>query len=202
MFAYTIFGFCGLVFSRHFSFRSIILVFMTAIISTHLFSQHLKQLLFIHLTWDFGAVRIIPCFILGMLICKIAPYISTPVSVAAGVFGLFFLVLFAGRPDAGYELFLSFALIILSGARLSGSRFMPLNGRMFVYLGEISYSTYLVHAIVIAVVFDYLPKLLNIELLNGATFQVGLTLALVLVASVACYHLVERPARDYLNRRL
>jgi peptidoglycan/LPS O-acetylase OafA/YrhL len=71
-----------------------------------------------------------------------------------------------------------------------------LGGKVLTYLGEISYSTYLAH-FGLFVVF----KLLFVD----ASLQLGWGqllgfLALVLAASVALYHGLEKPAQRWLNR--
>jgi hypothetical protein len=65
-----------------------------------------------------------------------------------------------------------------------------------VWLGEISYSTYLAHFLLwtlfkLALVRDAM----NVPLVFGALF-----LLLTLVASVVLHRLVEVPARDWLGR--
>ena len=67
---------------------------------------------------------------------------------------------------------------------------------LLLYLGEISYSTYLAH---------FLLFILFKQLFLDAGLQMGWPglagfLALVLAASIALYHLVEKPAQRWLNR--
>jgi peptidoglycan/LPS O-acetylase OafA/YrhL len=72
-----------------------------------------------------------------------------------------------------------------------------LAARPIVYLGEISYSTYLVHFllyIVFKILFVADPAHVPPPL-------IGLFLLLTLAASAALYHGVERPAQRFLNRR-
>jgi peptidoglycan/LPS O-acetylase OafA/YrhL len=73
----------------------------------------------------------------------------------------------------------------------------PLSSRGAVFLGEISYSTYLAHFL--------LWKLFKLAFVSDAENVplplVALFLVLALAASVVLYHLVEVPARDLIGRR-
>lgn len=90
----------------------------------------------------------------------------------------------------------AFASLLLALALTSGMRGNPLDWSGLHYLGEISYSTYLSHFLLffifkLAMVSDpdAIPPVL-----------VALFLALVLMTSIALYHLVERPAQQAVNR--
>ena len=117
-------------------------------------------------------------------------------SLLLGGAGLVTLVLTAARPDAGYEILLPFALLVLSSARLSELSLLPTNWPPLVYLGEISYSLYMVHLLVIIALVEYLPKL------GIPAAPWGVTGAVVIVCSMISYHVIERPARQWINARL
>lgn len=90
----------------------------------------------------------------------------------------------------------AFAAGLLALALGKGAIVRALGSRVPVYLGEISYSTYLAHYLLF-IVF----KLLFVD----ATLQIGwLGLAgfmgIVLAASAGFYHLVEKPAQRLFNR--
>lgn len=70
-------------------------------------------------------------------------------------------------------------------------------GKVLTYLGEISYSTYLAH-FGLFLVFKLLFVDASLQLGWG---QLAGFLALVLAASVALYHGIEKPAQRWLNRR-
>lgn len=87
----------------------------------------------------------------------------------------------------------TFSCLLLTLARTAGWPGHPLEGRAIHYLGEISYATYLSHFL--------LWKAFRLPL-AAATLPPWLIagyLALVLAASVALYHLVERPAQRRIN---
>lgn len=190
MFAYVVFGLIAL---RPIPTWGLLAALVLSAAIAHFVALWLERDAFIHLSWDFGIFRILPLFILGMLLRRLAPKITLRTAWALLVFGTSLLV-WLTQQDAGYEIILPFCCLILAGARLSDQAWLPTNSRVAVYLGEISYATYMVHIFAIALWFDYLPKLglpiLPLPLLGLA----------VLVASSLSYHLIERPARRWLTR--
>jgi peptidoglycan/LPS O-acetylase OafA/YrhL len=87
----------------------------------------------------------------------------------------------------------TFAGLLLALALTSGQIGHPLEGRAIHYLGDISYATYLSHFL--------LWKAFRLPL-AGATLSplvIACYLGLVLVASIALYHGVERPAQRRIN---
>lgn len=88
--------------------------------------------------------------------------------------------------------FAGLLLLLALTSDLSGN---PLASRPIHYLGEISYATYLGH-FMLWVVF----KLIFVsDPAHVAPGLIALYLLLVFVASIALYHLVERPAQRWLN---
>jgi peptidoglycan/LPS O-acetylase OafA/YrhL len=90
-----------------------------------------------------------------------------------------------------------FASVLMVLALTAGRRGNLFEGRLVHYLGEISYATYLSHFILwkafkLAFVTD--ARAVSLPL-------IALYLALVLLASVPLYHLVERPAQRWVNAR-
>ncbi|MGA1798761.1 acyltransferase [Sphingomonas sp. 4RDLI-65] len=89
-----------------------------------------------------------------------------------------------------------FAAILLLLALTTGRPHNPLETRPIHYLGEISYATYLGHFI--------LWKAFKLAFVSDANAvsaaKIALYLGLVLLASIALYHLIERPAQRWLNR--
>ncbi|OWV45985.1 hypothetical protein CDZ97_11955 [Mameliella alba] len=193
MFAYLLFGLLAV---RRYPTWALLIALALSAVGVHLFALSLGETAFLHLTWDFGALRILPLFILGMVLRRIAPQVSMRLGLVAGAVGLLTLPLLAGQRDPGYELLLPFCLLIVAGARLSEAPWLPTNSRVMVYLGEISYSTYMIHVLVIKACYDYAPKL------GLATPGWPLVGVIVIAGSALSYHLIERPARWFLNRFL
>lgn len=100
----------------------------------------------------------------------------------------------AGAPETLVLPFTFVSLILLLA--LTADKPSPLKGRVLHWLGEISYATYMVHAllfILFKIVFVSDPKDVSLPLL-------GLFLLLVLVASALFYHGFELPAQRWMNR--
>jgi peptidoglycan/LPS O-acetylase OafA/YrhL len=156
-----------------------------------------------HATIAWGALRIVPCFALGCAVNLLWRAHAVRRRGFAGL-GAFFSgvgILFAAQlsaPDA--MLVALFGALIFSLASLTSSGETSGGGRLFVYLGEISYSIYMI----------CIPwKLLFV---NGVSTLFGYDKAhlplgvwLVFLGSVVplaaiSYHLIERPARGLMRR--
>jgi peptidoglycan/LPS O-acetylase OafA/YrhL len=146
-----------------------------------------------------GALRIVPCFALGCALYLV--YRKTPLTApwlcAAVSFGLMVLSAALGLWD-GVTVLLAGGLI-LSLASLPNERAGLLASKPAVYLGEISYSVYMV-----CVPWKLLAVGLASKLTDAPDKQLQLfvwlgILALLPVVAAASYHLVEHPARKALR---
>lgn len=148
----------------------------------------------------FGLLRAVTEFTMGTIICALWQrwrFGSRPAAILAGalVAAALLLGFAAGAPETlVVPLFLAALLLALAlTADRSGN---PLAARPIHYLGEISYSTYLVHFL-LYIVF----KILFVDdPANVSPVLTGFFLLLTFLASVALYHGVERPAQRALNR--
>ncbi|HEY0131043.1 MAG TPA: acyltransferase [Allosphingosinicella sp.] len=148
----------------------------------------------------FGLLRAVTEFTMGTIICALwRRWCSGPRAAAALsgalVAAALLLGFAAGAPETlVVPLFLAGLLLALAlTANRPGN---PLAARPIRYLGEISYSTYLVHFllyIVFKIAFVEDPA-------NVPPLLAGFFLLLTFLASVALYHGVERPAQRALNR--
>jgi len=148
----------------------------------------------------FGLLRAVTEFSMGTIICALwqrwcgRPRASAILAVAfAG--GALLLGFATGAPETlVVPLFLAGLLLALA---LTADRHgNPLATRPIHYLGEISYSTYLVHFLLYI-----LFKILFVDdPANVPPALIGLFLLLTFLASAALYHGVERPAQRALNR--
>ena len=158
-----------------------------------------------HATIVWGALRIVPCFTLGcaaylawranLVRSAGAAWTGAAISGAA-------LITFAqlGAPDV--------AIVAASGAMILSLAFVSKTweeGRaldVLVYLGEISYSVYMLF-----VPWQLLFVNLTSRVLNYDKGHMPIYIWLVFVGSViplaaASHHLIERPARDLMRRGL
>lgn len=150
-------------------------------------------------TFRWGALRIVPCFLLGCalyLIYRRAPIpFAGPVALLSGAgvlvsasLGLWdpITVLFAGG-------------LILGLGSMSNQGAGPLASGFGVYLGEISYSIYMVCSPVLLVMTNVAARLTGAD---DKRFHIIVWLGIVAaipVAAMVTYHLVERPARKALR---
>ncbi|SNT68912.1 Peptidoglycan/LPS O-acetylase OafA/YrhL, contains acyltransferase and SGNH-hydrolase domains [Paracoccus seriniphilus] len=173
----------------------------TTAIVAHLVARSEGYPGFMHPTWDFGALRILPSFALGVLTRMVADHVGTRgASIVGGIalIGLFFVV---QNPDAGYVLLPLFAGLILAAARLSHHLGRMPGVNLFVYLGEISYSTYMVHTLILLIYSNAGPRIFGFWDRVPMTLHAIIVFLIILAASSVSYHLIEKPARNWLNRR-
>ena len=150
-------------------------------------------------TFRWGMLRIVPCFALGCALYLVHRRGPVPhaglVALASGVAVLASASL--GLWDA-ITVLAAGGLILGLGA-LDNARAGVLGSKVGVYLGEISYSIYMVCAPVLLLTTNVAGRLTGAE---GKQFHIIVWLALVAaipVAAMITYHLVERPARKALR---
>jgi peptidoglycan/LPS O-acetylase OafA/YrhL len=150
-------------------------------------------------TFRWGALRIVPCFALGCalyLVHRRAPIRHAgPVALICGLGLLASASLDLWDP---VTVLCAGGLILALGA-LSNEAAGPLASRTGVYLGEISYSIYMVCAPALLVATNLAARLAGVD---DKRFHIIVWLAIVAaipVAAMATYHLVERPARKALR---
>jgi peptidoglycan/LPS O-acetylase OafA/YrhL len=150
-------------------------------------------------TFRWGALRIVPCFALGCALYLIhrrggVPF-AGPVALVSGVAVLVSASL--GLWDA--ITVLAAGGLILGLGSLENSRAGVLGSKPGVYLGEISYSIYMVCAPVLLLTTNVAARLTGAD---DKRFHILVWLGLVAaipVAAMVTYHLVERPARKALR---
>jgi peptidoglycan/LPS O-acetylase OafA/YrhL len=73
---------------------------------------------------------------------------------------------------------------------------------VLVYLGEISYSLYMIHAPMRMTLGKLMePRLLQVSRVGASLMAAGFLLVTI-IAAAATYHIVETPARRWLRRLL
>lgn len=150
--------------------------------------------------WRFGLARALAEFAMGTIVCTMWRRLRDDARrYAFASFGVAALMLAGTSARTLPETLgvpLLFAALLLGLALVATHRRNPLSWPVFVYLGEISYATYLVHFlfyIVFKLLFVADPFAVPLALI--AAF-----LLLTLAASVVLYHLVELPAQAALRR--
>lgn len=165
--------------------------------------QHVTGQLLSRATIAWGALRIVPCFGLGCAVWLLWRANSVVSPRIAG----FVVVLCAGLAAAACASFmpdwltvLTFGGLIFGLATLSSSGSPRLTAPVWIYLGEISFSIYMVcipwqlaSGRAAARLLDVSPEALPWPI------WIAQVLGVILVGMLA-HHLVERPARDAMRR--
>lgn len=183
----------------------------------------------INVTWDWGMVRCVMGFSLGVLCHGVwqARARHLPALSQAGwtalellvVAAVSLLVVWLADSRANLLLPMAFALSVLIFAREGGLVSSLLKTRVFLFLGTISYSIYMVHGFVQARMddvisfFHFLPEAAGAERSAEGGFKISASspgegwllilvmLALVLLASWLSWKLVEMPGNREGRRR-
>ena len=153
-------------------------------------------------TIAWGALRIVPCFAYGCalyLLWRSGAVQSRTAALAGALFFGAALVVGAqaGAPDPALVAVAGGMILFLASLSSTGSK--ALSHPVLVYLGEISYSIYMVHALWDLVFANGAAAALH---LDAKRLPLGLWLILlagVVPLAAASYHLVERPARERLR---
>jgi peptidoglycan/LPS O-acetylase OafA/YrhL len=97
-----------------------------------------------------------------------------------------------------YGLPLALLILIFSLQRGIISKFLSL--KPIVYLGEISFSIYMVHQIVIRGVEDYVGKVVVVSSSPEDVINKILVTALIILVASFTYHSIENPARNAIKK--
>jgi peptidoglycan/LPS O-acetylase OafA/YrhL len=180
---------------------------------TNLFAPGLPAPHDLNVTYDYGFLRGLAGFLVGMLTFELFSRQSIRRLFGSNTAALLciggtFLLLHLGVHDLFY--LPAFAGLMLSLASNTFWVQKALNNRPLQFLGEISYSVYLMHGLLLfwvavpALVFggyDYKgPGSLTVPLATGLLYC-GIYLIVVLVVSTLTYYAVEKQCRYWINRK-
>ncbi len=202
LFAYLVFPFLASYIAFH---RYSSLTLMSAIILlTGLLAFYFNILGYDKLGQDIAKTGLIRCLIefsIGMIICALWNKWKTTPTIAIIASALIFLIslalLLLGQLQEVFAIPIGFAAFLLCNALLAQNPKNPLGNRVFYYLGEISYATYLVHFI-----FYIFFKIIFVEdPLFVSPYLVGLYCILVLILSSILYHTIEKPSQRWMNMK-
>ena len=154
-----------------------------------------------HATIRWGALRIVPCFALGCAVNQLwraGALKGRLASWGASFSGAaVFACVLASAPDA---LIVSlFGVMILSIAQLGRGGTPSLAGNIFVYLGEISYSIYMVCVPWKLLFVNAASTLGGFDKANMPLGIWLLFIAGVVPLAALSYHLIEKPARSAMR---
>ena len=151
-------------------------------------------------TVDFSALRIVPEFLYGLTIARFV--LNGGLDASRPAQGWTVFVLASATMAAAIILFLPLIFILASGALIASLMVVPIPvPKSLHYLGTISYSVYMTHALVEIVGFR------TFEIVGGfpddsvPLWVLGPMLFLVIIAGSLTYHLIELPGRIFLLRK-
>lgn len=150
-------------------------------------------------TIAWGALRIVPCFAFGCALhglWKARPARSRgwALGLVAGSLAATTAMAANGAPDA--LIVVGLGIVILALGRLAQTGSMLLGSAPLVYLGEISYSVYMICVPWMIISVNGISKFMRLESDNLPIFPWLMMLVGVIPLSAASYHLIEKPARQ------
>lgn len=163
-----------------------------------------RGVLFTDMTARIGALRIVPAFLMGAALHRLGSELDlSPVVARLGVFAsVIWVVATASLRTSDLLIWPGLAALIFFLAETAkvGRTGLMASG-LLVYLGEISYAVYMTHLPIDIAYFHILSRIA--PGLHGVWAWVAWigVFGLCLVASMAVYHGVERPARAWLRAR-
>lgn len=157
--------------------------------AAHLYAINTGRTGFVHLTTDGGWLRILPEFSIGVMLAMVQGQVNEKLGNTMFFIGFSGVILTALLPLPDYTYIPAFALVILGAARA----YVPgLSSRPMIYLGEVSYAIYMTHILVMYVWFHFSGDV-------APAVDIIAVLGLTMLVSSCCYHLIECPARAWLN---
>jgi peptidoglycan/LPS O-acetylase OafA/YrhL len=152
-------------------------------------------------TFDFGVLRALPAFLLGMIAWRLKPLLASIPAPRAILWGLFalFLVGSALKLDRTVLLCVVYALALAGVAADAAGPVGPLSRRL-APLGQLTYSLYMLHPIILKAMLAH-AGLGHLHLSADAMrfWAIGWALALLPISYLSLMFF-ERPARDWINR--
>ncbi len=156
------------------------------------------------LSWRYGFLRILPEFAMGVAVYSYG--VARPISRDALIWllpvglGLTVALLAYGAPVVVMPPIFAAAILLIASAEREGLTPPAWALNPLVYLGEISYSTYMLHLILGKVYFNAIARLFGYDPHALPAYQCVLALVPILLASAVTYHCIEQPGRTLLKR--
>ena len=158
------------------------------------------------LAWSCGVLRIAPEFTLGVATYGFVAGFAfsrrtlswlAPAAVAATL-----ALMIAGAPLVLLPLAFAAMIGLIADSERAGLVMPQWLLRPLVYLGEISYSVYMMQLLVGSVTYNVMARAVGTDPHAASAWLVLPALAVLLAASALCYHVVEQPGRRVLREVL
>lgn len=149
-----------------------------------------------------GVIRVVPAFLTGAALYGLGRRIALPrkAAMAGLLIATAWIVVASSLRAPDLAIWPAFALLILSLAEGSKTGLRGgLGAAPLVYLGEVSYAVYMTHLPVDIAYFHALDRFAPGVAGPAAWLAWAGVFAVTLLASIAVYHLVERPARAWMR---
>jgi peptidoglycan/LPS O-acetylase OafA/YrhL len=164
---------------------------------------HAMGFVLIDMTWQGGALRIIPSFLMGIMLWMVGRNVTMPAWAAqAGVvISLLLVIGLASLNIAAEMVWPALAGIVFFLAETSKHEGKALcASKRWVYLGEISFAAYMVHLPVDIVFYQIVERLVGKP--DGAlALGIGFVAMVVSWVIAALAHaLIENPARNFMRK--
>jgi peptidoglycan/LPS O-acetylase OafA/YrhL len=155
------------------------------------------------LTWHFGVLRILPEFALGVAFYKLGMAKPLPAAVLRWLtptaIAAVLLLMSIGTPVVILPPLFGAVILLLAASEREGLAPPSWLLRPLVYLGEISYSTYMLHLLLGTAYLNVAARVFHIDPQALPSWQIAGAVLVVLLASSASYHLIEQPGRRLLR---
>lgn len=162
------------------------------------------------ITYDYGFLRSIAGFMTGMLLYLLFTIDRVKKIFSKDVFCAVFTIaviagLHAGLPDIIFVP--AFCVLILLLTCNTGKISGAFNNRALNFLGDISYSVYLLHFLLLIFIIKAAYKLgyrfnyeTGLPFFKGALLCAGYVIVLIVLSALS-YRFVEKPCRKYINKK-
>jgi peptidoglycan/LPS O-acetylase OafA/YrhL len=185
--------------------RPLVLVGLSFVVFGALFlATQARGLLLTDMTAQGGLARIVPAFLMGAALHRLglSTHIARRWAMTGALAATGWIVAVASLRLSDLVIWPALAALIFFLAEAAkGSVQGVMSARPLVYLGEVSYAVYMTH-LPIDIAYFHLLDRLTPGLTGGRAWLAWIgVFGVCLVVSMAVYHLVERPARDWLRAR-
>jgi peptidoglycan/LPS O-acetylase OafA/YrhL len=162
------------------------------------------------ITYDYGFLRSIAGFMTGMLLYLLYSVDKVKKVFSRDIFCALFAILIiaelhAGLPDIVFVP--GFCILILLLTCNTGKITGVFNNKALNFLGDISYSVYLLHFLLIIFVVKAAYKLgfrfdfqTGLPFFKGAMLCIGYVVVLLILSTIS-YRFLEKPCRKYINAK-
>ncbi|MGC4102568.1 acyltransferase family protein [Ferruginibacter sp.] len=160
--------------------------------------------------FDYGFLRSIAGFMSGMLLYLLYSYDAVKKFFSSDIFCAVFILLLLAAMHFGVDdiyFIPGFAVLILLLTSNTGKITTVFNNRVLNFLGDISYSVYLVHFLLIIFIEMVMYKFgyrfhgeIDLSFFKGAAYCAGYVLLLIGISTLS-YRIIEKPCRKYFNKK-